>query len=342
MTTRNDDVEQAEVALGGRLADARSRKGVDIHRAERDTRIRARYLLALEYGDAAALPGGAYTTGFVRTYAAYLGLDADAAAAAWEREHRDVRAVRRIWTRQPLRMPRRTITLSPGMLRPLLFVAVVTAFAVYLGSQFLRVAQPPTLTILEPATAVTTLDATATSYVLRGVTSPRAIVSIASPGREQPYRLAAGGDGSWSLRVELRRGANLFDVEVRDPQTGKTANPKSQLFITVPFVVVDEPTLRVDQPFRGATFDRGSVPVQGVARNAERVAVTASPVAARTVGANTVTRDVTVRVADDGFFTTSLVLTVGTWKVEVVAIAADGRLVTIEREVVVVPAAAAR
>lgn len=342
MTTRNDGVEPAEGRLGDRLADARSRKGVDIRRAERDTRIRARYLRALEYGDAASLPGGAYTAGFVRTYATYLGLDGDEAVAAWQRDHREQRTVRGIWAKQPLRMPRRPITLSPSMLRPLLFVAVMAAFAMYLGSQFLRVAQPPRLTILEPAAAVTTLDATATSYVLRGVTSPRALVSIASPGREQPYRLAAGSDGSWTVRVELRRGANLFDVEARDLQTGKTADPKTQLFITVPFVAVDEPTLRVDQPFGGATFDRGGVPVQGVARNAERVAVTASPVAARAADASSITRDVAVRVARDGFFTTSLVLTVGTWRVEVTAIAADGRLVTIERDVVVAPAPAAR
>jgi nitrogen fixation protein FixH len=172
-------------------------------------------------------------------------------------------------------------------------------------------------------------------------------VSIASPGREQPYRLAAGADGSWTMRVELRRGANLFDIEARDPQTGKPADRKTQLFITVPFVTVTGPTLRVDQPFGGFTFDRGSVPVQGVARNAERVAVTASPVKAPRpavppveappTGANTVTRDVAVHVAGDGFFTTSLLLPAGTWRIEVVAIAPDGRVVTITRDVIVAP-----
>ena len=340
MTTRNDEVEPAEARLGDRLADARRRKGVDIRRVERDTRIRARDLRAREYGDAGSLPGGAYTAGFVRTYAAYLGLDPDAAIVAWEREHREVHA-RRIWTRQPLRMPRRTITLSPALLRPALVVVVTAAFALYLGAQLLRVARPPVLMVLEPATAVTKLDATTTSYVLRGMTSAQAIVSIASPGRE-PYRVVAGSDGAWTVRVELRRGANLFDIDALDPQTGKTADPKAQLFITVPFVVVDEPTLRVDQPFGGGTFDRGSVPVQGVARNAARVAVTASPVGRTTPAAPPVTRDVTVRVEADGFFTTSLLLAAGAWHVEVVAIAADGRLVTAVRDVVVAPAAAAR
>jgi cytoskeletal protein RodZ len=52
-----------------------SAKGVDLYRAERDTKIRARYLGALERGDYKELPGAVYTKGFLRNYALYLGLD---------------------------------------------------------------------------------------------------------------------------------------------------------------------------------------------------------------------------------------------------------------------------
>ena len=43
--------------LPERLYAARERKGVDLYRAERDTKIRARYLGALERGDYKELPG---------------------------------------------------------------------------------------------------------------------------------------------------------------------------------------------------------------------------------------------------------------------------------------------
>jgi hypothetical protein len=43
--------------LPERLLAARERKGVDLYRAERDTKIRARYLAALERGDYRELPG---------------------------------------------------------------------------------------------------------------------------------------------------------------------------------------------------------------------------------------------------------------------------------------------
>src|SRR5258707_667736 len=62
--------------VGETLQQARERKGVDLYRAERDTKIRLRYLSALEDGDYAELPAPVYTKGFLRNYAIYLGLEA--------------------------------------------------------------------------------------------------------------------------------------------------------------------------------------------------------------------------------------------------------------------------
>src|SRR5437016_11295457 len=73
-------------ALPERLLAARERKGVDLYRAERDTKIRARYLGALERGAYKELPGAVYTKGFLRNYALYLGLDPDDILAQWHRE----------------------------------------------------------------------------------------------------------------------------------------------------------------------------------------------------------------------------------------------------------------
>ena len=64
---------RAGPGLPERLLAARERKGVDLYRAERDTKIRARYLAALERGDYRELPGAVYTKGFLRNYALYLG-----------------------------------------------------------------------------------------------------------------------------------------------------------------------------------------------------------------------------------------------------------------------------
>ncbi len=61
--------------VGTDLRDARERLGVPLETAASDLKIRADYLRSLERDDHAALPALPYTLGFVRSYAAYVGLD---------------------------------------------------------------------------------------------------------------------------------------------------------------------------------------------------------------------------------------------------------------------------
>lgn len=71
--------------IGETLREARSRRKLDISDVEAAIKIRARYLQAMENEEWDALPGGAYTRGFIRTYAAYLGLDGDRLADDYRR-----------------------------------------------------------------------------------------------------------------------------------------------------------------------------------------------------------------------------------------------------------------
>ena len=61
--------------IGNSLREARLRQGVDLARAEDETKIRAKYLQALEDERFDILPAETYVKGFLRTYAEYLGLD---------------------------------------------------------------------------------------------------------------------------------------------------------------------------------------------------------------------------------------------------------------------------
>lgn len=51
---------------------------IDVHEVEEATKIRAKYLRALENEEFNLLPGSAYVRSFIRTYADYLGLDSRA------------------------------------------------------------------------------------------------------------------------------------------------------------------------------------------------------------------------------------------------------------------------
>jgi cytoskeleton protein RodZ len=61
--------------IGTTLREARMRARLDITEAERATKIRARYLRAIEHEEWEALPGNVYIKSFLRTYGDYLGLD---------------------------------------------------------------------------------------------------------------------------------------------------------------------------------------------------------------------------------------------------------------------------
>lgn len=61
--------------IGSSLREARVRKGLEIADVERATRIRGKYLRALESETFDALPSQAYTRGFLRSYAEFLDLD---------------------------------------------------------------------------------------------------------------------------------------------------------------------------------------------------------------------------------------------------------------------------
>lgn len=61
--------------IGSTLRDARVRKDISLQQAEDETKIRVKYIQAMENEDFDVLPGGTYVKGFLRTYAEYLGLD---------------------------------------------------------------------------------------------------------------------------------------------------------------------------------------------------------------------------------------------------------------------------
>src|ERR687895_254210 len=61
--------------IGTSLREARMRQGVDLLEAEQATKIRSKYLRALEDERFELLPAQTYVKGFLRSYAEYLGLD---------------------------------------------------------------------------------------------------------------------------------------------------------------------------------------------------------------------------------------------------------------------------
>jgi len=341
-TERDTRVPASDVAPGlpERLLAARERKGVDLYRAERDTKIRARYLAALERGDYRELPGAVYTKGFLRNYALYLGLDPDEVLLQWRRERgapqepAPVIAVPR-----PIAAPRRGLTFSPSLIVFALLIALVAVFVGWLGLQLLRFSKPPTIAVTSPAVAVLEVDEDATSYLLEGTTIAGGSVTVKTADVEA--RANADSAGQWELKVDLRRGENQFRITATDPATGKEAEAPVERVITVPFRVIEAPTLTVDQPADGATYENGAIPIQGRTTNADKVVVTAAYTGpATTTGKQTPAPPkppaaVSVEVAEGGTFNAPLELTAGKWAITITASSAEGKTTSLTRAVTV-------
>jgi cytoskeletal protein RodZ len=312
-------------SLPERLYAARERKGVDLYRAERDTKIRSRYLAALERGDYKELPGAVYTKGFLRNYALYLGLDPDEILVQWRRERGDSGPARPVISvPRPIAPPRRGLTFSPGVVVAALLTVAVILVGAYLTFQITRFIKPPTITVTTPQVATLTVDEDTASYVLKGTTIPGGTVTVEAAGGSR--QASADSMGAWSVEVELRRGKNQFKIDATDPETGKHADETAQVVITVPYAQIEAPRLTVDQPADGTNLENGAIPIQGTATNATSVAVTATydgPVAGASAGSGAsappAPAPVEVPVADDGTFNTSLQLTTGRWSIIVTA-----------------------
>ncbi len=73
--------------IGDTLREARERQNLSIKDIEKGTSIRALYIEAIEKGEFDKLPGNAYTKGFIRNYANFLKLDADACVRQYNEEN---------------------------------------------------------------------------------------------------------------------------------------------------------------------------------------------------------------------------------------------------------------
>jgi transcriptional regulator with XRE-family HTH domain len=108
--------------IGEQLSAVRSARGIELEEVEERTKIRKRYLRAMEEERWELLPGAAYARAFLRTYAEFLALDGEALVEEYRRSHdsreveSDAEPVRQIAMAAPPRprLPGR----AAGVLRP--------------------------------------------------------------------------------------------------------------------------------------------------------------------------------------------------------------------------------
>jgi cytoskeletal protein RodZ len=340
--------------LGEVLRTAREAKGVDLARVERDTKIRSRYLSALERSDYRDLPGAVYTKGFLRNYGAYLGLDTEYLVDLYRLESAGVTPERLTVPTPPRPITSRrgrAFVLTPGAVVAALLTVGVGVFVVYLVSEFVTFARTPELTITDPAGDVAGYQGTA--YTIRGVTEPNSSVTVS--GLPENPTVTADEEGAFSIRVELLPGRNLVTLVASDPLTGRDS-PEVHRTIEVggPVPSPSGPggALALTAPEEGATLS-GPLALAGTADPGATVNVNVAFVSAPPATMRIVTlagQDVPIPAASpappapltltagaDGAFEGMLPLVAGTWDVTVAPDDAADQAVT-RRVTISVPA----
>jgi cytoskeleton protein RodZ len=164
--------------LGQLLREAREQKGVSLEQVEEATRIRQKFLQALEEGDYGALPAETYVKGFLRTYATYLGLDPEEVMAIYEgRQDEGQAAVPQPGFFQPMDISMAAPPwLTPDLVIGALLIAVLLAFGSWAVWHYL----PPTVkTQLSFWRAMATTTATPSPTATTFVVPPSATPTIA-------------------------------------------------------------------------------------------------------------------------------------------------------------------
>ena len=217
--------------LGEVLRAAREAKGVDLQRVERDTKIRERYLSALERGEYRELPGSVYTKGFLRNYGAYLGLDPEYLIDLYRLETTVVPERPSAPTPpRPLAGRRsRTFVVTPGAVVAGILTILVGAFIAYIGYGLVNFARTPELRITEPAGNVS--NHRELSITIRGVTAANATVRVSNL-TENPS-VEADDDGAFEVTVPLLPGSNVARLSAHDPVTGRDSATAERTIVVV-------------------------------------------------------------------------------------------------------------
>lgn len=204
--------------IGISLREARLRQGRDLGRIEADTKIRAKYLQALEDERFDLLPAETYVKGFLRAYAEHLGLDGQLYVD--EFNSRYATADEQLITPRRL-APRRTRASESNFVAVALAGIVAVTILIVVAWQFGSSSPSQNAESLTPA-APPLAALTETESAADAVTTTEAEAPAPQPAKPKAARLvlrAARGDCWMQVRAGSATGELLFEGTLEQGQT---------------------------------------------------------------------------------------------------------------------------
>lgn len=199
--------------VGSILKEARVAHGYTLPQVEEATKIRQKFLTAIESDDYSTLPSISYAKGFVKNYSDFLGLNSRTILAFFRRQTVDTARSALLPKGVDAPLNRSWFQLTPGRFVGLLVAFFACLFLVYLGFQYRTLYQPPKLDVESPDASGTVVSERRIDVL--GKTDPDATVTI------NGISVLVRSDGKFFDQVNLEAGVNKITVTATS-RFGKT------------------------------------------------------------------------------------------------------------------------
>ncbi|HEX7259736.1 MAG TPA: RodZ domain-containing protein [Candidatus Saccharimonadia bacterium] len=207
-------------SVGQILKNQRLKREFTLKDAEQATRIRGKYLLAIEADDYDNLPDNVYTRGFIQAYARYLGL----ATGKIINQYTEERGKQQRPAKAPRRLSVPRFILTPRVV--VLFLSLILGFsaAAYLAYQLSALTAPPKLTITNPAK----------DQVVHGsLITVSGNVAGGADAYVNDSPILVDGRGNFTNVIALQDGVNTIKVSAKN-RLGKTSTITRNILAHVP------------------------------------------------------------------------------------------------------------
>ena len=214
-------------SVGEKLAKKRNSLHLDIKDIERALKIPAKHVRYIEDGNYEKLPPDVYTRGFVKNYAAFLGLNQRKILDAYSKERGLNRKIKEVKNpsqkKKELKSPKFVITSKKLVL---FFSSVaVLAVVVFIGWQIKILTAPPSLELRSPQNDTTVSD----DYIfVEGQTNREADVYI------NDAKVNVNDDGVFKERVSLQDGVNIVKIKARYEKMNRETTTERKIVAKLP------------------------------------------------------------------------------------------------------------
>lgn len=189
--------------VGSILREARETKRLTLDHVEAATKIRSKFIAAMEADDYGSLPSLGYAKGFVKNYGEFLGIPTETLMAFFRRQTKEVSRSAILPKGVTESLNRTWFQMTPGRFLVLLLCALMVIFLSYLGLQYRQIQSQPKLVIEAPVAGV---QVETKKVELLGRTDPDATVTV------NDVSVLVRGDGKFFDQVTLEPGVNTITV----------------------------------------------------------------------------------------------------------------------------------